>query len=137
MVPRTLAENAGMDVARVLSALTEKYTENWNCGMGVDLEVGVEALCEVGGHRTRCHQGGTARLGRVRHQAQCAATRGECRHYHPEGRPDYHGEGGGRTEAARSAEGRGIELGILVCLRKQGNTENFSCTEKRHYALWS
>ena len=20
---------------------------------------------------------------------------------------------------------------------KQGNTENFSCTEKRHYALWS
>lgn len=39
MVPRTLAENAGMNVARVVSELTEKYTEDLQCGAGVDLDV--------------------------------------------------------------------------------------------------
>ena len=57
MVPRTLAENAGMDVARVLSALTEKYTEDLRCGMGVDLDVGssISIMMGVGGERARCH----------------------------------------------------------------------------------
>ena len=39
MVPRTLAENAGMNVARVVSELSEKYTEYLQCGAGVDLDV--------------------------------------------------------------------------------------------------
>ena len=42
MVPRTLAENAGMNAATVLSLLTEKYTADIQCGMGVDIEVGEE-----------------------------------------------------------------------------------------------
>ena len=113
---------------RVLSALTEKYTEDLRCGMGVDLDVGssISIMMGVGGERARCHQGGTAHLGCVRHEAERAATGGECGHHHPEGRSDHHGEGGGRPEAARSAEGRGLELGIMACLRENRETQKTS-----------
>lgn len=131
MVPRTLAENAGMNVARVVSELTEKYTEDLHCGAGVDLEVVLCAGCELGGRGARCDQGGAAHLGRVRDQAERAAVGGERGHYHSEGRPDHYGEGGRRAEAASSAEGRGLELGILACLR--GNME----TQKTSHVLRS
>lgn len=38
MIPRTLAENAGLDPTEVVSKLMEKYSNDVRCGYGVDIE---------------------------------------------------------------------------------------------------
>ena len=38
VIPRTLAENAGLDPTEVVSKLMEKYSNDVRCGYGVDIE---------------------------------------------------------------------------------------------------